>query len=163
MDTDAGLAVAVVVRIGATRYVLGTEGVDEVVPLPSVTRVPGLPGWLAGVANWRGRVLAVVDLRSILGAAPMPAPIGAAAGRVATSGRLVVVSQDGVAAGLVVDDVTGVIDDALPGTEPVPATLSAPARAVLAGQVVLDGEPLGVLDVSAVLALRSQLDRSRAG
>ena len=42
--------------------------VAEVASVPGVTRVPGAPAWLAGVANWRGRMLPVLDLRPLLGA-----------------------------------------------------------------------------------------------
>ena len=37
--------------------------VREIVRLPAVTRVPGLPAFVTGLANVRGRVLAVLDLR----------------------------------------------------------------------------------------------------
>jgi len=51
----------VLVRLGGCRYALPMSAVAEVGRPPSLTRVPGLPAWVAGVANWRGRVLAVLD------------------------------------------------------------------------------------------------------
>ena len=42
--------------------------VAEVTASRRVTRLPGAPPWLAGVANWRGRMLPVLDLRPLLGA-----------------------------------------------------------------------------------------------
>ena len=53
----------VLVRLGGCRYALPMASVAEVGRPPGLTRVPGLPSWVAGVANWRGRVLAVLDLR----------------------------------------------------------------------------------------------------
>ena len=41
--------------------------VAEVTALPPVTRLPGAPAWLAGVANWRGRMLPVLDIRTLVG------------------------------------------------------------------------------------------------
>ena len=64
---------AVVVRFGGARYAVPMADVAEVVPVPRVTRVPGTPTWLAGVVNWRGRVLPVVDLRPIIGDPLSPA------------------------------------------------------------------------------------------
>ena len=48
---------------------MGRSAVAEVGRLPKLTRVPGTPEWLSGVANWRGRILAVLDVRPLLGAA----------------------------------------------------------------------------------------------
>src|ERR1700712_4756612 len=54
------------VRMGGSSYALPVASVREVVRLPAVTRVPGLPSFVAGLTNVRGRVLAVLDLRQIL-------------------------------------------------------------------------------------------------
>ena len=58
----------VMLRLGGARYAVGMSAVAEVGRLPKLTRVPGTPIWLAGVANWRGRILAVLDVRPLLGA-----------------------------------------------------------------------------------------------
>ena len=83
----------VVVRLGGCRYALPMSAVAEVGRPPVLTRVPGLPAWVAGVANWRGRVLAVLDLRSLLGAATPPLDRRA---------RLAVLTRDGERVGLLV-------------------------------------------------------------
>jgi purine-binding chemotaxis protein CheW len=80
----------VVVRLGGSRYALPMSAVAEVGRPPGLTRVPGLPAWLAGVANWRGRVLAVVDLRPLL----------AAGDELDRRARLVVLNRGGVPVGL---------------------------------------------------------------
>ncbi len=64
----AALEEVVVVRLGGSRYAVPMSCVAEVGRPPSLTRVPSLPAWTAGVANWRGRVLAVIDLRPLLAA-----------------------------------------------------------------------------------------------
>jgi purine-binding chemotaxis protein CheW len=86
----------VVVRLGGSRYALPMGSVAEVGRPPGLTRVPGLPAWLAGVANWRGRVLAVLDLRPLLEAAPAPLDRRA---------RLVVLNQGGVPVGMLTEGV----------------------------------------------------------
>jgi purine-binding chemotaxis protein CheW len=49
------------------RYAIETRYVREVVRLTDYTPVPGAPEFLVGVINLRGEILAVVDLRKLLG------------------------------------------------------------------------------------------------
>jgi purine-binding chemotaxis protein CheW len=148
---DAGLLQAahdthVVVRIADDRYAVPLDAVAQVQPVPDVTRVPGAPHWLVGVANCRGRVLAVADARSLLGVQAHP---------FGTSARLLVLAADGLELGLLVDAVDGLLPfEGAPG--PVPATVGTQAAALLAGVVVGEG-PVALLDVPAVLALRGSM------
>ncbi|HYN75004.1 MAG TPA: chemotaxis protein CheW [Candidatus Limnocylindria bacterium] len=138
---------AIVVRFGGARYGIPMADVAEVIQVPRLTRVPGSPSWLTGVANWRGRVLAVVDLRPVVGNELAPLP---------SSARLVVMTSDVAEAGLLVEAVSGLLSPDRPAPEPVPATV-APAVAELVTGVVDDGGPVSFLDVPAVLRLRSRL------
>jgi len=86
-------------RLGGERFVTSRADVREVLPIPDqVTRVPGAKPWLRGIANLRGQLLTVVDLKSFLGAG---AP---AADRQA---RVLVVASREVPTGLIVDEVIG--------------------------------------------------------
>lgn len=49
------------------RYALESRYVLEVVPLADFTPVPGAPGFLLGVTNLRGEIVAIFDLRELLG------------------------------------------------------------------------------------------------
>lgn len=142
----------VVVRLGGCRYALPMSAVAEVGRPPALTRVPGLPGWVAGVANWRGRVLAVLDLRSLL---------MAGSDGLDRRGRLVVLSHGGVRVGLLVEAVAGgaVLDPDL--VEQSLAHLPEATGALLAGQVTDAEGPYGLLDLDAVFALASSLPRAR--
>lgn len=53
-------------RIGRQRLASGFDEVVEIVPLPSLTPVPGAQPWMLGVANMRGNLLPVVDLKQFL-------------------------------------------------------------------------------------------------
>src|SRR5687767_8668387 len=53
-------------RIGAHRLASGFDEVVEILPLPPVTPVPGAQPWMLGVANVRGSLLPVVDLKQFL-------------------------------------------------------------------------------------------------
>ena len=85
--STTGYPTAVVVRFGGSRYAVDMACVAEVVPVPVTSRVPGCPRWLAGVVNWRGRVLA--GRRPALAARRRDAPAAqqlAAAGPVRRTG-----------------------------------------------------------------------------
>jgi chemotaxis signal transduction protein len=154
-DGTAGPAAgAVLLRLGSSRYALDMADVAEVATVPAVTRVPGAPGWLLGVANWRGRMLPAVDLRPLLGTALVPLP---------SSARLVVVGRDDVVVGLVAEAVPGVYGAVLDHLAPPPPTLPADAAALVRGEVADALGPVAVLDVGAVLRLRERVDRRRHG
>jgi purine-binding chemotaxis protein CheW len=147
----------VLLRLGGSRFAVAMAGVAEVTALPAVTRLPGAPGWLVGVANWRGRMLPVIDIRTLVGVAVTP---------LASSARLVVVmaGQRGeLTAGLVAEAVPGVYDVAVDAMSAPPATLPPEAARLVAGQVTDALGPIAVLDVDALLALRERVDRRRHG
>ncbi len=152
-DARADAPEAVVVRFGGSRYGVPMSDVAEVVSVPRVTRVPGTPDWLTGVVNWRGRVLAVLDLRPVIGHEQSPLP---------SSARVVVVSADGVEAGLLVEAVSGLLSSDAGAVEPIPATVGAAAAELIAG-LVDDHGPLALLDAPAVLRLRASLPSLRSG
>jgi chemotaxis signal transduction protein len=140
---------AVLIRLGDSRFAVGMADVAEVGRLPAVTRLPGVPGWLAGVVNWRGRLLPAVDLRALLGAESAPWTRDA---------RLVVLATDTVSVGLLVDGVDGTtsVGDEL---APFPAALDA--CGLVRGQLPRPNGPVAVLDVDAVVRLRESLPRAR--
>src|SRR2546423_1137423 len=70
--TEQHAAGGILLRLGSSRYTVDMADVAEVIALPPVTRIPGAPGWLSGVANWRGRMLPGVDVRPLLGAETTP-------------------------------------------------------------------------------------------
>jgi purine-binding chemotaxis protein CheW len=142
----------VVVRLGGCRYALPMSAVAEVGRPPALTRVPGLPAWVAGVANWRGRVLAVLDLRSLL---------AAESGSLDRRGRLAVLSHGGVRVGLLVESVAGGAALDLETVEPSLAHLPEQTSALLSGQVTDAEGPYGVLDLDAVFGLADTLPRAR--
>lgn len=53
-------------RIGKRRLASGFDEVVEILPMPAVTPVPGAQPWMLGVANIRGNLLPIVDLKQFL-------------------------------------------------------------------------------------------------
>lgn len=61
-----GLWRGVAYRIGTRRLASGFDEVLEILPMPAVTHIPGSLPWMLGVANIRGTLLPVVDLKQFL-------------------------------------------------------------------------------------------------
>jgi chemotaxis signal transduction protein len=142
----------VLMRLGGSRYAVGMSAVAEVGRLPRLTRVPGTPVWLAGVANWRGRILAVLDVRPLLGAAITPT---------GSLGRLVVLTEGAITVGLLTEGVQGVVDCEEDRMDQPPMTLDSDASSLLIGQFTEPTGPIAVLDPAAVLTLRLRLPSPR--
>jgi twitching motility protein PilI len=91
--------VGVAFRLSAENFLVAREETREVLGLPAVvTRVPGSKAWIRGVANVRGQLLPVVDLRAFL---------GGGATNTNRSTRVLVAHHREVPAGLLVDEVLG--------------------------------------------------------
>jgi twitching motility protein PilI len=86
-------------RIGEEQFVASRDQVREVLMLPdAITRVPGANRWLLGIANLRGHLLPLIDVKLLLGS-------GRTTLRRTT--RVISVNHREVPAGLVVDEVLG--------------------------------------------------------
>jgi purine-binding chemotaxis protein CheW len=150
-DEVAAATDAIVARLGGGRFAVELSSVAEVGRAPGITRVPGLPKWLAGVANWRGRILPVLDLRDLL---------GAEADVLDDRARLLVLAEGAIVVGMLVDAVEGTT--MLGGDVAAFPPVSAPnGSGLIAGQVPREDGPIAVLDVAAVLRLRESLPRGR--
>jgi twitching motility protein PilI len=53
-------------RVGRRLLASAFDEVVEILPLPQVTPVPGAQAWMLGVANIRGNLLPIVDLKQFL-------------------------------------------------------------------------------------------------
>jgi chemotaxis signal transduction protein len=142
---------AIVIRLGAGRFAVALSSVAEVGNVPPITRVPGVPHWLAGVANWRGRILPALDLRSLL---------GAEAGAFGPRARLVVLVTEQASVGLLVDGVDGTTAIA-EDMAPFPSDVTGTAAELVSGQLPREDGPVAVLDVTAVIRLRDALPQGR--
>lgn len=87
-------------RIAEIPVLAPLEEVGQILEVPQdITPVPGTRDWVFGVANNRGTLLPIFDLRGFL--------FGVATGR-STRNRVLVVQRDESPVGLLVGDVTGI-------------------------------------------------------
>ncbi len=57
-------------RLASWNLLFSMDDVAEIIPVPRITRVPGVKRWLLGIANLRGKVISVSDLRDFLTGRP---------------------------------------------------------------------------------------------
>lgn len=97
--TDVTEWVGIGFRLGAEQFLMARQEVREVLMVPSsLTRVPGSKTWIKGLANVRGHLLPIVDLRAFL---------GAGTGGSGRSARVLVLNDGEYPVGLLVDEVYG--------------------------------------------------------
>lgn len=135
--------IGIAVRLGPERFVVPRDQVREVLPVPtSLTRVPGARSWLRGIANLRGQLLALTDLKALFGA-------GTASKE--RQARVLVVNHREVPAGLIVDEVIGFRRFPISGYQPTaPATLIR-AEQYLDGAYRDGGDTWPVFDLYALV------------
>ncbi|MGH8040995.1 MAG: chemotaxis protein CheW [Rudaea sp.] len=85
-------------RIGMRYLVSSINEVNESLTPPALTIVPGTRGWLLGVANVRGNLVPVIDLKQYLEGERT---------QVTDSSRVLLVRQAGGSVGLLIDEVMG--------------------------------------------------------
>ena len=88
----------VVFRLGPHRLTVGITEVEEILPLPQSTPVPGAKEWLIGLANVRGNLVTIVDLGWFLFGSRTP---------ITARTRLILTRLQGRYLGLIVDEVYG--------------------------------------------------------
>ena len=91
----------VVFQLRQASFGLPLECVCEVLRMLEITALPEAPAWLAGVINFRGQVIPVLDLRLRLGLVALPYELNTPIMVVLTAGRRV---------GLIADDMQDVFD-----------------------------------------------------
>lgn len=85
-------------RVGDDKLIADMAEVEEILDLPEVTIVPGVKSWVVGVANVRGNLLPIMDLKGyVLGEDMLNRK----------RGRVIVINYKGFSTGLVVDEVYG--------------------------------------------------------
>jgi len=98
-DADGAEWVGIGFRIGNENMLVQRDEVREVMIVPEqMSRVPGAKSWISGLANLRGQLLSVVDLRSFLGAGTT---------QNSRAARVLVLNSREFPVGILVDEVFG--------------------------------------------------------
>ena len=149
LTSDAGLEQAkptefrrvCLVVLGGESFAIDLRQVREVFELESMTPVPGMPASLVGVANLRGTIIPLADLRQSLGVSPST-----------TTRYVIVVRHDAHQIGLLIDGVPEireiVTEDMLSDSE---ASIKGGHR-FLSGLVRVENRVSGMLAIPSLLA-----------
>jgi twitching motility protein PilI len=141
--------VGVAFRMGGETFLVAREETREVLGYPAaVTRIPGAKNWMKGLANVRGQLLPMLDLRQFLGSG------ATASGR---NTRVVVVNHREIPAGLMVDEVLGFRRFAEAEFDPEAPPTVIRCDSYLAGAFRRGGEVWPVLSLKSLVESQSFL------
>lgn len=124
-------------------YGIAILKVSEIIGPQPITRVPGVPDFVRGVINLRGKVIPVTDLRRKFGMT-----------REGTAdGCIVVVAMQGVVTGIVADRVGDVVTITEPDIEDAPSFGAGIHTEFLLGISKAGGRVRMLLDIDRVLSV----------
>ncbi len=129
--------------LAGEEYGLEILKVQEIIGMMDITPVPRSPDYIRGVINLRGKVIPIVDLRLRFG---MPG-----AERTAET-CIIVVEANRIQTGIVVDQVSEVLDIAQDNIEDAPAFGADVQTGSLLGIAKAQGRVRLLLDIDRVLA-----------
>jgi purine-binding chemotaxis protein CheW len=128
-----------VFRIGAERFGIALEAVDEVIDAPAVQSIPDAPATVLGVATIRGELITVYD----------PRPLLRVEGTL--DGAALLFGREDRRFGLAIDDVYDAIRIEEGDVLKAPRGGADASDGVLVGLIRRDGELIGILDANALL------------
>ena len=135
----------VIFRLRDEEFGVEIGAVLEITRLLAITHIPEAPGFIEGVINLRGKVLAVVDLARQFGLQ--------AEKELSKTARIVVIEVRHIALGLIVDEVPEVIRISEEKIEPPPEIIQSEVnRAYIKGVAKLDERLIILLDLNNVLS-----------
>lgn len=137
----SGLLRVCLIMIGEKLFAIDLRQVREVFELESVTPVPGMPASLVGVANLRGTIVPLADLRQSLGATLSTTPRYA-----------IVVRHESHQIGLLIDEVPEIRaihpEDVLDSS----GSSASGGRSFLSRLVRVEDRVSGMLEIPSLLA-----------
>lgn len=136
-------------RVGDVAYAVPISQVKEIVNPLQLTELPHAPATIAGVADHRGEVVPVVDLRLRFDLPSLPDPRKA---------KWILVDVEGRTVGLVVDRVTDVFGTGGTDLKPPPMLGGGERQRGIAGVTLHDNMLTFVLDLSNYDALTVAID-----
>ncbi len=126
----------VVFALGNEEYGVEVEKVRTIERMMPMTRVPKTPDFVKGVINLRGIVVPVIDLRE---------RFGLQVGEYTDNTRIIIVKQESIEVGLIVDSANDVVDVDEDHIEEPPEIVGGIRAKYLRGIAKLEGDRLLVL------------------
>jgi purine-binding chemotaxis protein CheW len=132
----------VLFELAGTAYAVHSAAVQRMEMVEHVTPVPNAPPFVDGVVFSRGRVVPAINLRSRFGFDRVPYDLKT---------RLIVVTHDDRAVGLIVDSAREFVTIAADAIQPPPDGLAVTSGNYLRGIATVTDRVILILDVAGVL------------
>lgn len=127
--------------INNNEYTVPITKVQEIINIPSITKLPQAPNYIEGVMNMRGKIITVVNIKSLMGFSGDEKPT-----------KIIVLSSGKVTFGVLVDAITGVISIEKNNIEPS-ENLMADGVQNIEGVAKLDERLLIMLDPKKMIPM----------
>jgi purine-binding chemotaxis protein CheW len=134
-------------KLAAEEHGLEILKVQEIIGMMKITRVPQMPAFIRGVINLRGRVIPVVDLRLKFGL-----PSQADTERTCIIVVQIAQGDRRVTTGILVDDVSEVLNIAAEQIEPAPSFGASVATDFILGMGKVAQKVVMLLDIDRIMA-----------
>jgi len=136
--------------VGGERYGVESRHVREIHPVKELTTLPGVPSFVLGVINLRGRIVSVVDFKRLF---ELPEK------GLSDMNKAVIISAAEMELGILADEVTGLRRIPAPSLQPSLPTLTEIRAEYLRG---VSADRLVVLDAEKILADSKLVVRDQA-
>ena len=119
-------------------YALAVAHALEILEVPTIVPLPGVPPSVLGIINFRGQILSVTTIHRVLGLA--------GGGQKARS-KIIVTKDLPLFTGILVDGVDGIVEVRVGDIQPIAATVKDDRTRLLAGQVYVGERLVSLLDM----------------
>lgn len=137
-----GASQLVVFNLANEEYGVAIGQVQEIIRPQGITRIPGMPSFIEGVINLRGKIISIIDLRDRFSLVKKENDVNT---------RVVIAEVSSQTVGLVVDSVSEVLRLANEAVDPLPPTITKIDGEYLKGVGKLDRRLIILLDLEKVL------------
>jgi purine-binding chemotaxis protein CheW len=138
--SEVRTSLLVLFAIGDEWYGIDVRGVREIRREFSITPVPGVPPYIAGVINLRGEIVSVTYLAKLLGLEDPSVPA-----------TMIVCDLDGISTALLVGELSDIVEVAQSSIEPPLATLERTKAEHVTGQVAVDDRLVTILELEGAI------------
>ena len=129
-------------QLAGQEYAFRIEQIQEIVILKQVTKTPQVPPYVEGVANLRGSIIPIINLRKLFSMEPQETN---------SETRTIVVNVGDRVMGCTVDTVTQVMRIPEENIQPAPETVTSNGANYVAGFAKMNGRLLIVLEIDELL------------
>lgn len=132
-------------RLGREWYGIEISKVKDVAAVSGVTSFPCASPHISGIVNFKGNILSITDLKQLFGLAPSP---------LTKDSRILVIASGEFETGIIVDEVSKVVEVELNNIDPPLDTLEAERADYIVGECKIGDIFFAILKVERIFALK---------